>query len=254
VEAVTATITLNPSAIAATTNYATMPNYTSYSDITVTWNPAECQGQLAIVAVEPVQGYTPPNEGTLTPPIKGTAWRYDAFDEPQSELCPKDVKVWIAAMWEGQEVPGSRKSILVFPVHEFLIAGLNPNFSSDYIYISLKYGTVLATTGGVFTSVTISPDPQVPCPRFPFDPDPPIGNACTTGSSVVFATTTFSGSENQAASIIGHELLHVAVGWSGGECPAYQWESDHRFQTGIYPCDTGYDANVNDYLFDNMCP
>ena len=83
-----------------------------------------------------------------------------------------------------------------------------------------------------------------------------LAYACTTDASVVFGTDTFSGSENQAASIIGHELVHAALGWFAGECPAYQWEADHAFGTGTIPCDADYITDVLRYLADseNNCP
>jgi hypothetical protein len=116
---------------------------------------------------------------------------------------------------------------------------------------------VLDTAGGGFSGgVTISPDPCVSCGS------QGCVYACTSYHvfsntySVVFGTLTFSGSENQAASIIGHELRHTAVGVAAGECPAYQWELDHETETGINPCDIGYRDNVNDYLTNpqNECP
>ena len=128
------------------------------------------------------------------------------------------------------------------------------DFELDFEYLSWKYGGVLATTGGEFTSVTISMDPQVVCPRFPFDPNPPVGYACTGGASVVFGTNTFRGSDNQTASIIGHELVHTVDDPFAGECPAYQWEEDHSQETGISFCDTDYLDEVRDQLQDRQCP
>ena len=104
----------------------------------------------------------------------------------------------------------------------------------------------------MFSSWTISASPRVPCPDYPGTVfDGPLAYACITDASVVFGTDSFSSSENQAVSIIGHELMHTV---GADECEAYQWESDHRFQTAIYPCYRPYDTSVNDYLFDNMCP
>ncbi|MGB2984911.1 MAG: hypothetical protein WBE26_03430 [Phycisphaerae bacterium] len=144
----------------------------------------------------------------------------------------------IAALKGEQEL--ARVSVRVLPVHTFFITGANADFQMDYHYLVWKYAAVLATTGGAFAGgVTISPDPKVPCP-WPFGDD---AYACTTFSpltwtySVVFGTSTFAGSENQAASIIGHELVHTT---GADECPAYTWEMDHQNETGISFCDTAY--------------
>ncbi|MGB2984973.1 MAG: hypothetical protein WBE26_03740 [Phycisphaerae bacterium] len=50
---------------------------------------------------------------------------------------------------------------------------------------------------------------------------------------MTFGTSAFASSENQAASIIGHELVHVVPPWPfwASECDAYTWELDHSQQT-----------------------
>jgi hypothetical protein len=133
----------------------------------------------------------------------------------------------------------NRKSILVLPVHTILTTGANADFPLDYNYSTWKYAAVLATTGGAFDSVTISPNVCVPCASNP------CTYACTSwgplsGYTVVFGSSAFTGTENQAASIIGHELVHTAVGLMAGECPAYEWERDHSQQTGVWFCDVAY--------------
>jgi len=217
-----------------------MPANISESDITVTWDPAECEGTLEIVELEPQQpfGYLPADEGTLTQsPIIANLWRYDAFDEPPNELCPDMVKVWIAAMKGDQEL--ARKSILVWPVHLWW-ATVQRDFEKDYDFLRWKYAAVLATTQGGFYDEDFSGDACVGCP---------LGcvYACTEltinppGYKVTFGTDTFTGTENQAASIIGHELLHTT---GANECAAYTWEFNHDTGTGIFQCDTSYLANV----------
>ena len=234
----TATLTLNPSNIAAKTAWAGMPASNSQSDITVTWNPPECVGTLAIVELDGTGGYTPTNGGTLTK-VDDTHWAYVAFDEPQTEKCPEDVKVWIAA-FKG-EVELTRKSILVFPVHKFLITGANANFSMDYDYISWKYATVLATTGGAFTGgVTISTSGCVPCGL----PSVCVAACTRLTDSVTFGTSAFAQSENAAASTIGHELAHTVGILNQSECTAYTWEFNNDTGTGIFQCDSAYLANV----------
>ena len=167
-------------------------------------------------------------------------WRYVAFEEPQDELCPETVKVWIAAFRDDQEI--ARKSILVQPVHTFFTTGASTDFEKDYHYISWKYAAVLATTQGGFSGPpTFSADVRVYCGTWPFGT---YAYACTnieTGA-VVFGTATFTSSENQAASIIGHELVHTTG--VTDECPAYTWEFNHDAATGIFRCDTSYLAEV----------
>ncbi|UCC32078.1 MAG: hypothetical protein JSU86_07315, partial [Phycisphaerales bacterium] len=237
----TATLTFDPSSIAATTDWPDIPVGINQSQITVTWDPPECEGTLEIVQLEPQQagGYLPADEGTLSPdPDNDNLWHYTAFDEPQTELCPKEVKVWIGAMQGDTEL--ARKSILVWPVHTFFTTGASADFETDYEYISWKYAAVLATTQGGFYDEDFSTDMQVCCPW-------PSCNAyaCTTvtddGFLVVFGTATFTGTENQAASIIGHELLHTT---GANDCAAYTWEFNHDTGTGIFQCDTSYLANV----------
>ncbi len=212
-----ATLSLNPSTIAATTAWPGMPANLSRSDITVTWSPAGCEGELRIVEIEPIEGYTPPNQGTLSR-INAGLWRYLAFTEPQTELCARMAKVWVAAFHGETEL--ARRSILVLPVHTFFTTGTNANLALDYDYLSWKYGSVLATTGGAFSSVTISENACVPC-GLPSVCVP----ACThIDDSVDFGTTAFSVSENAAASIIGHELVHTVGALNQSECTAYTWE------------------------------
>jgi len=229
-----AAITANPTSIPATTVWAGMPANISQSTISVPWNPPECEGTVEIVEIDPIEGYVPPDEGTLTPDGQNT-WRYDAFTEPAAEHCPKLVRVWIAAMMGDVEL--SRVSILVKPVHTHWTQGASSNFANDYNYIVWKYAGVLATSGGAFTGgVTISTNGCVGCP---------FGcvYACTTLNpftgtySVAFGTTTFTGTENQAASIIGHELVHTTA---ADECPAYTWEFNNDAATGVFQCDTAY--------------
>jgi hypothetical protein len=159
--------------------------------------------------------------------------------------------VWIAAKYDDLEL--TRKSILVLPVHTYLTTGATANFQMDYNYISWKYAAVLATTGGAFAGPpTITVNPQVSCAGV-------IGYACTTciplmGCDVTFGTLTFTGSENQAASIIGHELLHTT---GADECPAYRWEAEHCDGTGVCPCDAApgqYLDTVLQYLIAHECP
>lgn len=147
----------------------------------------------------------------------------------------------IAAM-QG-EVELTRATVLVWPVHRWLVTGQSADFQKAYDYITWKYAAVLATTGGSFSSVTFSTSGCVSCGF------QSCVYACTswnpfTGYSVVFGTNTFDGTENQAASIIGHELVHTAVGLLAGECPTYTWEMDHSQQTGIFECDTQYLGTV----------
>jgi len=222
-----------------------------FSDITVTWSPPECEGTLKILDFVGDSGYTPPNKGTLAP-VDATKWRYTAFDELQTELCPKAANVPIAAMQGNTEL--ARVSIRVLPVHTWWTTGhkhgsqTHPpdtsDFTNDYNFLRWKYAAVLGTTGGAFAGPpTIGPDGSVYCGLWPLGTN---GYACTTciplmGCSLNFGTSTFSASENQAASIIGHELVHTT---GGNECAAYSWERDASQQTGIWFCDTPYLWNV----------
>jgi hypothetical protein len=188
-----ATLVRNPATITATTDWPDMPPGLNLSDITVTWTPAECVGNLAIVELVGDDGYVPPNNGTLEKE-NDTLWHYTAFNEPQNVTCPKDVDVWVAAFKGNTEL--TRQKVLVLPIHRFLTTGANTNFPMDYDYISWKYAAVLATTQGGFGPVTFSADAAVSCRGT-------LAYACTnieTGA-VVFGTSTFTGSENQAASI-----------------------------------------------------
>ena len=167
-----------------------------------------------------------------------TTWKYAAFDEPQGELCPDLVRVWIGAMQGDEEL--DRKSILVQPVHTWFTTGANQDFQKDYDYIRWKYAAVHATTGGAFSGPpNISPNALVPC-----GPLGTLVSACThLDDSVDFGTSAFTGSENAAASIIGHELVHTVGIIPQSECTAYTWELDHQNQTGI-PCDGTYLQDV----------
>ncbi len=52
---------------------------------------------------------------------------------------------------------------------------------------------------------------------------------------------TFASSEHEAASIIGHQLLHTT---GAHEYQAYTWEFNHDAATGILQCDTSYLAEM----------
>jgi hypothetical protein len=234
----TATLVFNPSSIPALTAWPGMPPNISQADLLVTWDAPECEGTLQIVLIEGTGGYVPPSEGTLTQE-GSTLWRYTAFEEPQTVLCPEFVKVWIAAMKDGQELPGTRKSILVQPVHTWWTQSNPPDYQSDYNYLTWKYATVLATTGGAFSAPpTFSADTFVSC-QFS------QATACThVDDSVEFGASAFTGSENAAASIIGHELRHTVGILNADECTAYTWEFQNDSATGIFQCDAPHLANV----------
>jgi hypothetical protein len=247
-----ATFTLDPSSIPAKTAWAGMPANSSQSDITVTWDPPQCVGRLEIVLLEGTGGYQPPNQGALTKE-NDTLWHYVAFDEPAPVACEQPVKVWIAAFKDNVEL--TRKSVLVLPVHTFLTTGGTANFPMDFGYITWKYGGSLATTGGAFTGgVTFSGNVSVYCGTWPFGD---YAYACTnvaTGA-VTFGTSAFTGSENQAASIIGHELVHASGVFS--ECTAYTWEFNNDAATGIFQCDSSYLAEVAQHVnckCHDVCP
>lgn len=140
-------------------------------------------------------------------------------------------------------------------VHTFFTTDTNRDFQRDYNYLTWKYAIVLATTGGAFAGPpTIGPDISVYCGVWPFGT---IGYACTNvpTRTVTFGTSTFTGSENQAASIIGHELVHASGVLS--ECTAYTWEFNHDTSTGIIQCDTSYLGEVVQKLnckCNGICP
>ncbi|MBU0719352.1 MAG: hypothetical protein KJ749_13985, partial [Planctomycetes bacterium] len=61
-----AVLTGDPTSIPATTEWDDMPDY-SFSQITVTWDPPDCEGTLEIVELQGTGGYLPGDDGTLTP-------------------------------------------------------------------------------------------------------------------------------------------------------------------------------------------
>ncbi|MFH0983641.1 MAG: hypothetical protein V2A79_19165 [Planctomycetota bacterium] len=188
-------------------------------------------------------------------PDSPTAWRYFAFYEPPSELHPETVRVWIGAMAGTCELVRVRVDVLpvflwwVTPHQHGAGQPLHAPDASDYRnaydYIRWKYSAVLGgIAGAAFSQVIISEETCVPCGS---GSPPPCVFACTSITDRVdFGTSTFSGSENQAASIIGHELVHT-VGWTNpnGECEAYTWELDHQTETGIDQ-DEGYLQDVQE--------
>jgi len=215
-------------------------------------------GTVEVVEVEPsTGGYTPPNNGTLAQ-IDSTSWQYHAPTEPMNELCPNTFCIWIGAKWGSVEL--ARKGVYVVSVHQYYTQGSTRNYGLDYNYLNWKYATVLATTGGAFTTVTISTNTCVPCgvtlpPPFP---PPPCVAACTDiEDNVTFGTMAFTQSkENGVASTIGHELTHTVGALNQSECTAYTWELDHAQQTGIFQCDTSYlqDVLQNQNCACNNCP
>jgi hypothetical protein len=247
-----ATLALDPSAIPASSDWQTILPYAG-AHIIVTWDPPECAGALQIVDVDGDDGFEPPTPGTVEH-LRGNTWIYRAFEERPTELCPKAVNVKIGAMACGNEL--DHTSVRVLPIHTWLTTNHQhhpgepshppdlDDFALDLEYLSWKYAGVLASTGGAFGNVTIEPNSCVQCPAF----IGPCVYACTLvlDDSVRFGTSAFTGSENQAASIIGHELMHT-VGFTG-ECAAYQWEVDHAAETGISLCDPAYLESVNQYL------
>ena len=73
-----AELSMDPSSIPAHTEWDDMPNY-CYSEITVQWDPPECEGALDIVELAPSGSYLPPDDGLLTR-LDTNTWKYDAFD------------------------------------------------------------------------------------------------------------------------------------------------------------------------------
>ena len=262
-----ATLSRDPTSVPARHSCATVPEW-GYSDLIVEWNPpiAGCDGILLIDRMEPAgpSGYLPEHPGTLMQQDT-THWRYTSLWEPAEALHPEPVRVWIAA-WQGTttwQEKVAETSILVLPVHFWWTHNhqMGPgqptqpptttDFQNDYLYITCKYAAVLATTGGAFASVQISADNCVHCPVW--NPLSPCGYACTEiDDDVFFGTSAFTGSENQAASIVGHELAHTVGPANQNECSAYTWEELHQNETGIDQ-DPGYLQDVEQHQ-DQECP
>lgn len=239
----------DPTEISATTTWAGQNSAWTISEITVQWDPPQCEGTLIIKGLE--GEYQPPNQGTLTR-VNSKLWRYTAFVEPQGELHPQTVRVHIAAVLEETEV--GEVIVRVKPVHDWLVtphkhgAGQPfhapdiSDYQAAYNYISWKYATVLATTEGSFGNVSFSTETCTSC-----GPSQCVAACTTVIDYVTFAAQTFSGSENRTASIIGHELKHTVGAWNQSECVAYTWEWDHGVDTGIDQ-DEGYLQDVQDRI------
>ena len=244
---ITATMTALPAAIPASTAWPGMPNF-SFSEIGVQWDPPDCEGTVEIA--ELIGNYQPPGPGSLTWSNTAEVWIYTAFSEPMAELHPQSVEVWIAAKQSDTELDRVRVNVL--PVHNWWVtphqhgpfgqfhAPNEDDYWNDYAYIRWKYfGVLNGIAGAGFDVVEISETDCVPCGGNP------CAFACTqrlpfVGDSVSFGRNTFSGSENQAASIVGHELYHTTGEiLLTSECAAYTWELDHQIETGIDQ-DIGY--------------
>ncbi len=229
----------------------------SFAPIKAEWDPPENAGTLFVKSMEAENNwnYLPADMGGVLPsgpphPIYKPAdhqWWYISFIESGSELQPGLVAVKIGARDNcGNELEGELK-IRVKSVFDFM-AGVHrrcdgqmvgntvAHFTGCYEFIRWKYDGVLSTTGGSFRDFIISLDSWVSCSGTP-------ARACTTPFThvVTFATSTWAEGENVAASIVGHELRHMACWWSCSECDSYTWEYDHRSGTGIdLPRNQGY--------------
>lgn len=257
-----ATLAADPTAIPAGSAWEAIVPYAG-SEITVTWEPTNCEGTLKIVELIGDGGYVPPTtEGTVER-LEPTKWIYRPFFESKTELCPMPVNVKIAAKPGNPEL--DRESVRMLPIHTWWTtthqhypgeASHTPNtsdYEQDLSYVSWKYLGVHTGTGGDFSSTVISTSSCLSCGL------QTCVYACTTcipfmGCSAVFGTSALSGSENQAASIFGHELVHTTELLFAGECPAYTWERNHGVETGIASCDPGYFGEVLDQLRDRDCP
>lgn len=205
----------------------------SKSSITIATIPAgfESMVLLNINRVEP-ENEPPPGSGSLYKE-SGTKWIYQSFEEPQTELHPKDKTIFI-----GARIPSigctNESNLFVKSAFNYLtgppVVDSNKKgtqFMRAYSFILCKYSSCLATAGGKFKSVTIV-DTDYAFSGFrsadawtdPFD-------------NVMFGQVTFT-DENHAASTIGHELRHTAdpFYWRP-EANAYTWEIDHAACTGI---------------------
>jgi hypothetical protein len=256
--ALDAMLTRDPTAIRA---YSTFQSALG-SLITATWDPSECEGYLEIVDAVGDGGFVPPSNGSLKR-FDHTRWIYNPFEERRDELCPKGVNVHVAAKTGDTEL--ARTSVRVLPIHTWwTTAHQHPgdpvhqptwsDFVNDHSHLSWKYAAVLATAGVETVEIFIEMDSCVSC--FPASS---CAYACTrwgpfSGYTITFGTSAFTGSENQAASIMGHELRHTTVGLLAGECPAYQWELDHDAGTGIALCDLEYRQSVLENLVALGCP
>ena len=225
-----ATLSADPGKIPAKTACPTIPDF-SYSEITVQWDPPECEGTLEIVEVIPDEMYLPSGDGTLDR-IDATKWRYTAFDESPAEKRPKGVVVWIAAKQGVQEL--TRVAVWVRPTFKWWVSGhehgpgagmhtpTTADYMNAYLYAAWKYSPCFPG-GSAFASVSIASTPLVSCPTGHFTSVD--ATACTDASNnVVFGESTFTRGENVAASVVGHELDHTV---GADECQALTWEFDN---------------------------
>lgn len=218
----------------------------NYLTITVAHPPGKiCPVELKIISVTQLGSDTPcnlpPDNGSLEKK-SDTEWRYFAWVEPKGHLHPRRMVVKIEAMIDGQ----SHSNALEFSVGTVWQNIGDKGLGSEcaYTFIRWKYATVLATTGGGFSSVTFLGTPYGTCGG---------GGAvaCTNCffGGVKFGTATFGDTENVAASYIGHELMHTPDSNSPHscfECPAYTWEFDHFEGTGMNSSDNA--ANKNEVI------
>ena len=140
--ATSATLTVDPSSIPATTDWPEMPDY-SYSEVTVTWDPPECEGTLEVVDLGLTDGYQPPSDGTLQR-MSATVWRYTAFDEPQNEIHSETVRVSIGAIKGGVEL--DREEVQVFSVHHWWTTPPNTGPTGSFMPPTLRTTRMITTS------------------------------------------------------------------------------------------------------------
>ena len=234
-------LTHDPHQIAAETTWTGITNDLQRSVITVSVIPSEVQEQVidkitvVIKKVTSGGGYGP-GQGTLTRYTTDKAkWLYAPFSELKTAKHPAAVRtVYIAAKYNGLE--RAENNFFVFSVFTYFGSPVSPfrDLEQAWKYAKWKYNIDTSALSSISYDATITGKAAW---------TDAITKECRLGSSAF-------GSENQCASILGHENVHgvqsaayIYASWAnwaiGGsdfcEVDAYNWEINHATQTGLSP-------------------
>jgi hypothetical protein len=211
------------------------------SSVIITKNVPASLRQRLVLRIKEItggDGYTPSGQGTLVQDSSDSdKWTYKAFEEPKTEKHPKTKVVHIVAQADGTDV-SNEITLQVAPVFTWLTsvhkhaAGQkvhkpsNQDYERAYKYARWKYS--IGTP-----DIIISVDPSL----VRYGETHP--GAFNIGRYTTLGILAFN-DENVCASTLGHEEVHGTQSLSvllgpeaGAERPAYQWEMDHKDDTGL---------------------
>lgn len=243
VSALKVSLKAHPPYISARTRWGKAPAGTQKTFITISPESKGAEAVLGKVVLKVVEvrtrnGYNPGPGELKRDPKDPARWHYTAFEEPKTEKHPQRVTFTLVPELDGK-VCGEPIRIQVRSVFMHL-TGVHSHRPGQRIHMPQPDDYELAWRyarwkHGIDTSklTKISFDPDIEQAGLTNPGAFGIGRYCRLGR-VAFL------SENETASVLGHENVHggqSVLTFIGpdekAEVPAYQWEIDNAAKTGV---------------------